>query len=186
MIEGVFAAEAACAVAGAVAGFGIAWFLRKSREVPERVRIETQLAEARRSLEEQKKLLEESQVKLENAFKALASDALKSSNESFLKLAQETLEKHISQASGDLDARRKAVEDLVKPIGDQLKAYQEKSEALERERQTAYGGLTSLLTTMSATHEKLKKGTGALVSALRPPNVHRQGEQWTARPRVSA
>jgi DNA recombination protein RmuC len=173
--------EAAYAVAGAAAGFAIAWFFRKSREIPERIRLETQLAEARRSLEGQKLLLEEAQGKLENAFKALAADALKSSNESFLKLAQETLEKHISQASGDLDARRKAVEDLVKPIGDQLKVYQEKSEALERERQTAYGGLTNLLTTMSATHEKLKLETGALVSALRRPNVRGQWGEFTLR-----
>jgi len=137
LAEAAYRTEAAWTVAGALAGFAIAWFLRKSREIPERVRLETQLAEARKSLEGQRLLLEESQVKLENAFKALAADALKSSNESFLKLAQETLQKHISQASGDLDARRKAVEDLVKPIGDQLKAYQEKTEALERERQTA-------------------------------------------------
>ena len=181
MSEAASIAEAACAVAGAIAGFAIAWFFRKAREIPERVRLETQLAEARKSLEGQKLLLEESQVKLENAFKALAADALKSSNESFLKLAQETLEKHISNASGDLDARRKAVEDLVKPIGDQLKAYQEKSEALERERQTAYGGLTNLLTTMSATHEKLKTETGALVSALRRPNVRGQWGEFTLR-----
>ncbi|HLY74746.1 MAG TPA: DNA recombination protein RmuC [Planctomycetota bacterium] len=173
--------EAGYAVAGALAGFAIAWFFRKSREIPERVRLETQLAETSKSLEGQKRLLDESQDKLENAFKALAADALKSSNESFLKLAQETLEKHISQASGDLDARRKAVEDLVKPIGDQLKAYQEKAEALERERQTAYGGLTSLLTTMSATHEKLKLETGALVSALRRPNVRGQWGEFTLR-----
>lgn len=173
--------EAAWAAGGALAGFLIAWFLRKSREIPEKVRLETQLAEARRSLEDQKRLLDEAQQKLENAFKALAADALRSSNESFLKLAQETLQKHISQASGDLDLRKKAVEDLVKPIGDQLKLYQEKSEALERERQTAYGGLTNLLTTMSATHEKLKVETGALVSALRRPNVRGQWGEFTLR-----
>ena len=42
-------------------------------------------------------------------------------------LAQQTLEKHIAQASGDLDLRKKAVEDLVKPINDALKLYQEKN-----------------------------------------------------------
>src|SRR6185436_6348178 len=173
--------EAGYALAGAVAGFAIAWFLRKSREVPERVRIETQLSEARRSLEEQKKLLDEAQAKLENAFKALAADALKSSNESFLHLAQETLEKHVTQASGDLDARKKAVEDLIKPIADQLKLYQEKADLMEKERQTAYGGLTNLLTTVSQTQEKLKQETGALVSALRRPNVRGQWGEFTLR-----
>lgn len=173
--------EAAYAVAGAVGGFAIAWFLRKSREVPDRVRLETQLVEARRSLEDQKRLLEEAQGKLENAFKALAADALKSSNESFLKLARETLQSQLSQASGDLDLRKKAVEDLVKPISDQLKVYQEKSEAMERERQTAYGGLTTLLSSVAQTQEKLKHETGALVSALRRPNVRGQWGEFTLR-----
>jgi DNA recombination protein RmuC len=173
--------EAAFAVGGAVAGFAIAWFLRKSQDIPERIRLETQLAEARKSLEDQKRLLDESQQKLENAFKALAADALRSSNESFLKLAQETLQRHITQASGDLDQRKKAVEDLVKPITDQLKLYQEKADAMERERQTAYGGLTNLLTSVAQTQEKLKAETGSLVSALRRPNVRGQWGEFTLR-----
>jgi DNA recombination protein RmuC len=173
--------EALVAVAAFAAGFAIAWLFRRSREVPDRVRLETQLAESRRSLEEQRKLLDESQLKLETAFKALASDALKSSNESFLRLAQETLEKHVSQASGDLDARKKAVEDLVKPIADQLKVYQEKADLMEKERQTAYGGLTNLMATVSQTQEKLKQETGALVSALRRPNVRGQWGEFTLR-----
>src|SRR5688572_9898679 len=112
MIEAVYAGTAFGV------GFLVAWLIRRSLDVPERVRLETQLSETRKSLDEQKKLLDEAQAKLEVAFKALAADALKSSNESFLRLAQETLEKHISQASGDLEARRKAVDDLVKPIAE--------------------------------------------------------------------
>jgi DNA recombination protein RmuC len=173
--------EAVVGVAAFASGFAIAWLLRRSREIPDKVRLETQLSESRRALDEQKKLLEESQGKLETAFKALAADALKSSNESFLRLAQETLQKHISQASGDLDARKKAVEDLIKPIADQLKVYQEKADLMEKERQTAYGGLTTLLTSVSATQEKLKQETGALVSALRRPNVRGQWGEFTLR-----
>jgi DNA recombination protein RmuC len=173
--------EAVYAGIGFAVGFLVAWVIRRSLDVPDRVRLETQLAEARKSLDEQKKLLDDAQAKLENAFKALAADALKSSNESFLRLAQETLEKHVTQASGDLDARRKAVEDLVKPISDQLKVYQEKTELMEKERQTAYGGLTNLLTVVSQTQEKLKQETGALVSALRRPNVRGQWGEFTLR-----
>jgi len=175
MIEAVYAAV------GFAVGFAVAWLIRRTRELPERVRLETQLAEARKSFEEQKKLLEEAQAKLETAFKALAADALKSSNESFLRLAQETLQRHLSQASGDLELRKKAVEDLVKPITEQLKAYQEKADLMEKERQTAYGGLTNLLTTVSQTQERLKQETGALVSALRRPNVRGQWGEFTLR-----
>jgi DNA recombination protein RmuC len=178
-IEAVYAAV--YAATGFGVGFAVSWLIKRSLDIPDRVRLETQLAEARKSLEEQKKLLDDAQAKLETAFKALAADALKSSNESFLRLAQETLEKHVTQASGDLDARKKAVEDLVKPISDQLKVYQEKTDLMEKERQTAYGGLTNLLTVVSQTQEKLKQETGALVSALRRPNVRGQWGEFTLR-----
>jgi DNA recombination protein RmuC len=173
--------EAFYAVIAFGVGFLVAWLIRRTRELPERVRLETQLAETRKSLDEQKKLLEDAQAKLEVAFKALAADALKSSNESFLRLAQETMQKHLVQASGDLDLRRKAVEDLVKPISEQLKVYQEKADLMEKERQTAYGGLSTLLTTVSQTQEKLRQETGALVSALRRPNVRGQWGEFTLR-----
>ena len=173
--------EAVYAVVAFTVGFAVAWLISRTRDLPERVRLETQLSEARKSIEEQKKLLDEAQARLEVAFKALAADALKSSNESFLRLAQETLQKHISVASGDLDLRKKAVEDLIKPIADQLKVYQEKADLMEKDRQTAYGGLTNLLTTVSQTQEKLKQETGALVSALRRPNVRGQWGEFTLR-----
>jgi DNA recombination protein RmuC len=165
--------EAVYAVTAFAVGFLLAWFIRKAQEA--------KLEAALKSEEEKRKLLDEAQAKLETAFKALAADALKSSNESFLQLAQQTLETHVARASGDLDARKKAVEDLIKPIGDQLKSYQEKADLMEKERQTAYGGLTSLLTTVSQTQEKLKQETGALVSALRRPNVRGQWGEFTLR-----
>jgi DNA recombination protein RmuC len=169
--------EAVYAVVAFSVGFALAWFIRKAQEA----RLEAALEAVRRSEEEKKKLLDEAQAKLENAFKALAADALRSSNESFLRLAQESLQKHLVQASGDLELRKKAVEDLIKPISEQLKVYQEKADLMEKERQTAYGGLTSLLTTVSATQEKLKQETGALVSALRRPNVRGQWGEFTLR-----
>jgi DNA recombination protein RmuC len=52
---------------------------------------------------------------------------------------------------------------------------------MEKDRQTAYGGLTNLLTTVSQTQEKLKQETGALVSALRRPNVRGQWGEFTLR-----
>jgi DNA recombination protein RmuC len=176
--------EAAWALGGFAAGLLAAWLLRQSRESALReskVRTEAELAAARASIEEQKRLLQDAEGRLENAFKALASDALKSSNESFLKLAQQVLEKHVAQAQGDLDQRRKAVEDLVKPIGDALKSYTEKADLLEKERQNAYGGLTQLLQSVAQTSERLKTETGALVSALRRPNVRGQWGEFTLR-----
>jgi DNA recombination protein RmuC len=144
--------EAAFAVGGALVGFVIAWLLCKA-----------------------------GRGATENAFKAMAADALRGNNDVFLKLAQQTLEKHVAEASGDLDLRKKAVEDLVQPINTALKLYQEKAEAMERERQTAYGGLSHLLQSVVVTQEKLKAETGNLVSALRQPNVRGRWGELTLR-----
>lgn len=169
------------ALGGGAVGFLIAWLWRHARESAARARLEVQLLEAQKALGEQRRLLDDAQAKLENAFKAMAGEALKSSNEEFLRLAEQTLKAHVAQASGDLDARKKAVEDLLKPVHETLKAYQERSDALERERQQAYGGLTAMLQTLTSSQERLKLETGNLVSALRQPNVRGRWGELTLR-----
>jgi DNA recombination protein RmuC len=169
------------AVGGAVAGFAIAWLYRASREAAVRARLETQLQESEKRLTEQRGLLEDAQKRLETSFKATAGEALKSSNEEFLRLAEQTLKGYVVQASGDLDARKKAVEDLLKPVQESLKLYHEKADALERERQQAYGGLSTMLQSLASTQERLKLETGNLVAALRQPNVRGRWGELTLR-----
>ncbi len=169
--------EALCAAAGLLVGASVAWLWRRTREV----RLEVQLEEARRSLAEQKRLLDDAQAKLEDAFRAMAGEALRGNSAEFLRLAEQSLKGYVAQASGDLELRKKAVEDLVKPIHEALKQYQEKADALERERQQAYGGLSSLLQGLTATQEKLKLETTNLVAALRQPNVRGRWGELTLR-----
>lgn len=169
------------AVGGAVAGFAIAWLYRAARESALRARLETQLQESEKRVFEQRALLEDAQKRLETSFKATAGEALKSSNEEFLRLAEQTLKGYVVQASGDLDARKKAVEDLLKPVQDSLKLYHEKADALERERQQAYGGLSTMLQSLAGTQERLKLETGNLVAALRQPNVRGRWGELTLR-----
>ena len=61
-------------------------------------------------------ILNKAQEKLSDAFKALSSDALKNNNESFLKLANSTLEKFQETAKGDLEKRQLAIDALMKPV----------------------------------------------------------------------
>ena len=88
---------------------------------------------------------------LQNAFKALAADALQSNSTSFLQIAQETLKRFQSQAQGDLDARQKAVADLVAPVRESLHKVDVQIQQMEIARGQAYGDLKaqveSLITT---------------------------------------
>ncbi len=92
---------------------------------------------------------------LETAFKALSAEALQRNNDSFLQLARTQLE----------------------PIAATLKVFDEKSQALDRERQRAYGTLTEQVKALAEGQERLRAETGSLRTALRAPHVRgRWGE----------
>ena len=88
-------------------------------------------------------------------FKALSAEALKQSNDSFLQLARTQLE----------------------PIAGSLKLFDEKTQALDRERQRAYGTLTQQVRSLAEGQDRLRVETGNLRTALRAPHVRgRWGE----------
>jgi DNA recombination protein RmuC len=114
---------------------------------------------------------------LQNAFKALAADALKSNNSSFLQIAQETLKRFQSEAKGDLEARQKAVADLIAPVRDSLSKVDTQIQQMEIARGEAYGDLKAQVQSLITTQSELRSETGNLVRALRTPNVRgRWGE----------
>ncbi|HEY6768309.1 MAG TPA: DNA recombination protein RmuC [Candidatus Sulfotelmatobacter sp.] len=114
---------------------------------------------------------------LRNAFKALASDALKSNNSSFLQIAQETLKRFQSEAQSDLDGRQKAVAELVAPVRDSLSKVDAQIQQMEVARGRAYGDLHAQVQSLIVTQKELQSETGNLVRALRTPNVRgRWGE----------
>jgi DNA recombination protein RmuC len=115
---------------------------------------------------------------LESTMKALASDALASSSESFLKLAKSQLEQLQQKTTNDLEQRKQAVEHLVAPIKESLTKVDGKLQELEVARTHAYSTLSSQVQQLAETQKELRSETGNLVSALRDrPNVRgRWGE----------
>jgi DNA recombination protein RmuC len=115
---------------------------------------------------------------LETTMKALASDALASSNRSFLELAKSQLEQLQQRTTLDLEQRKQAVEHLVDPIKESLSKVDGKLQELEVARTRAYSELSTQVRTLAETQKELRSETGNLVSALRDrPNVRgRWGE----------
>ena len=139
--------------------------------------IETRLSAERKAAEEKLRLLDEAQQKLSDAFKALSADALKSSNQSFLELARETLDRYQEAAKGDLQTRQKAIDELVKPLKESLDKVDGKIREIENIRATAYVSLTEQIKSLAATQNLLQAETMNLVKALRAPMVRgRWGE----------
>ena len=145
--------------------------------VASRAGLESALASERKASGEKLDLLTQASQNLQNAFKALAADALKSNNSAFVEFAQEKLKQFQGEARQDLDARHKAVADLVAPVRDSLTKVDEKIQQMEKERVDAYGVLRTQVQSMMVTQKELQTETGNLVRALRTPNVRgRWGE----------
>jgi DNA recombination protein RmuC len=133
--------------------------------------------EMRTGLEEQKRLLEEAKARLTEAFRALAADALKSSNEDFLRLAEQRFKTLTQEATGELEARKTAVETLVEPLQHALEVYQKEARELEEKRLREISGVGRQLTEVAQAQTALQRETSNLVNALRAPQVRgRWGE----------
>jgi len=145
--------------------------------VASRARLEAALEAERKTSNEKIELITQASEELRNAFKAMASDALKSNNSSFLVIAEERLKRFQSEARGDLEAREKAVADMVAPVRDSLDKVDAKIQQLEIARGDAYGELRAQVQSLITTQKELQSETGNLVRALRTPNVRgRWGE----------
>jgi DNA recombination protein RmuC len=145
--------------------------------VAAKARLESALESERKASNEKMELLTRASEELGNAFKAMASDALKSNNLSFLVLAKESLERFQSEARGDLDSRQKAVADMVAPVRDSLNKVDAQIQQMEIARGDAYGELRAQVQSLITTQKELQSETGNLVRALRTPNVRgRWGE----------
>jgi DNA recombination protein RmuC len=109
----------------------------------------------------------EAERELPMRFDALAADALRKNNETFLELA-----------AGKLGQKEQAVEQLVAPIRDSLKLVDGKIQQLEVARQGAYSELRTQVAELAQAQKELRSETGNLVGALRDrPNVRgRWGE----------
>lgn len=126
-------------IVGLVVGVVAAWLVARMLREAER-----------RSLEEQRALLQEAETKLRDAFKALSAEVLGAQSEAFLRLAETKFATLRAEAAGDLGKRQEAIQALVKPLSDNLTRFDETIRSIEKGRQTAYGSLEELLRSLAS------------------------------------
>jgi len=138
---------------------------------------EATLESERRSMKEKLDLLANATEEMKAQFEALAAAALKSNNDSFLQLANSTLQNYRTQAVGDLAQKELAVKNLVDPIAQSLENMNKQIQAREQARSQAYGSLSSQVVSLTESQKALQTETGNLVKALRDPQTRgRWGE----------
>jgi DNA recombination protein RmuC len=140
-------------------------------------RLTTELEHERKAAEQRAVVFDETRTQLTGEFARLSTLALQQNNEQFLQLADTKLNETRQAADGELAKRQEAIEQLLKPIGEQLGKYEAGMQRLEVERQRAYTTLTEQMKHLATSHDHLQKETRNLVTALRSPQTRgRWGE----------
>lgn len=139
--------------------------------------METRLHEERKGSLEKLAVLNDAQARLSDAFQSLSAQALQSNNQSFLDLAKTTLEKFQEGARGDLELRKQAIDEMVRPMRESLEKVDQKIGEFEKVRATAFDTLSEQLRSLASSQTLLQGETSKLVKALRTPTVRgRWGE----------
>jgi DNA recombination protein RmuC len=123
------------------------------------------------------------QLDVQENFKNLAGDVLRTSNEDFSKRAEEIFLKQKELTAAEIDKRSQALSELVGPLGATLALYQEQLRELELSRSKEFGGIHEALRAVRDQHDAVRVVTTNLVTALRasPKTRGRWGEETLRR-----
>jgi DNA recombination protein RmuC len=133
-----------------------------------------QFDSARQNIAEQRKLIEEAQFQLRQAFASASAEALSRNNEAFLQLARERFATMTAEANGSLDQRKEQIEGLLKPMREVMDRYQVRVGEIEKSRVESYSMLREQLGALAETQRTLNTQTSQLVTALSRPTVRGQ------------
>jgi DNA recombination protein RmuC len=97
-------------------------------------------------------------------FKNIATDAITNNNEQFLKNADDKIGALVKQAKSDFSLSKDAVQELIKPLSDELKR-------IEEARNQAQGSLKEQISTLVENNSALTRETRNLTNALKRPEV---------------
>ncbi len=135
-----------------------------------------------KSILEKTEFLEKREAELKAAFDNLAAEALRKSRQDFLNLADERFKAQAEQSRVDLDTRQKAINTLVQPLTETLKAYQENLNKVELERASQTQRISQQIEAVNKLQEDQKTATSDLRGLLRGPTTRgRVGEMFLKR-----
>ena len=160
-------------IVGLAIGATIAWLASR----PAHTRLQHAIDTERAVHDERLKAYHDAESKLRDAFQALSADALKTNNEAFLSLAETRMQQARTEAAGDIDARKKAIEDLLAPMARTLEQVDRDIKDSERRRVESGAQLLQRIASLDTAGQGLRDETRRLTDALKRPGVRgRWGE----------
>ena len=158
---------------GLAVGVAIGWLVSR----PAQTRLQSELEKDRAVHAERLMAYQDAEAKLRDAFQALSADALKTNNEAFLSLAETRMREARAAAAGDIDARKKAIEDLLAPMAKTLEQVDREIKDSERRRVESGAQLMQRIASLDTAGQGLRDETRRLTDALKRPGVRgRWGE----------
>ena len=133
----------------------------------EREAIRVKLAEVKADHGARIEELAEARKQAEAHFKGIADDVTKANSEAFLKQAKEQFENQKKLSEADLKRRQQAINELVRPVKDNLAKFEQQVGAMERDRKGAYDVLRDQVGQLRDTAQNLSE-------ALRSPQMRGQ------------
>ncbi len=160
-------------VAGLVIGGLVGWLVSR----PTVARLQTTIDKERAAHADRVAGYQRAEESLRDVFTSLSAQALNRNNEAFLALAETRLRQARSEATADVDARRKAIEDLLAPMAKTLERVDTEVREAERRRNTESASLLQRVAALDVNSRDLQAETRRLVDALKRPGVRgRWGE----------
>jgi DNA recombination protein RmuC len=144
---------------------------------PAHAQAQAALATERAVHAERLRAYEDAELTFRNAFQALSAEALKTNNQAFLDLAESRLREARTEATSDIDARKKAIEELLAPMARTLEQVDREIKDSERHRVETGARLFEKIVSLDLTGQRLRDETRRLTDALKKPGVRgRWGE----------
>jgi len=160
-------------IVGLAIGALVGWVAAR----PALTRLQSDLDKDRAVHSERLKAYQGAETKLRDTFQALSAEALKNNNEQFLSLAETKLQQTRTEATADIDARKKAIEDLLAPMAKTLEHVDREIKESERRRAESGATLIEKISALDTMGQDLRGQTARLVDALKRPGVRgRWGE----------
>jgi DNA recombination protein RmuC len=163
--------------AGVAIGAAVGWLVTRPEHARLRSELEKERAVHAERVAASQQAHQQAEASLREAFQALSADALKTNNEAFLHLAESRLREARTEATSDIDERKKAIENLLTPMAKTLEQVDREIKESERRRLQSSTELIQKIATLDTMGQGLRSETARLVDALKRPGVRgRWGE----------
>jgi|DewCreStandDraft_1066081.scaffolds.fasta_scaffold01471_15 DNA recombination protein RmuC len=150
----------------------------------ERTRLAAEVAELKKEREADKEKIQWIEVaseRLRDTFQSLATQALQSNADEFLKRAREQLNTLLTQVQTSWHTHKAEMKLMIEPLQEHVNKLGQHVRELEQKREGAYEGLREQLRQLVQTHQQLQTTTANLVQALKSPVIRGKWGQYQLR-----